>query len=100
MKSSFTDLFIRRPVLAIVVGAEPADLYASSIAGAAWALVGVVLTVAGWWWSRAMVDRATRLRPYPDGDAVRTGTSGVQARRTGGGPVGGGPAVGGRSADR
>ena len=95
-----TALPVAGPVLAIVVGAEPADLYASSVAGAASALVGVVLTVAGWWWSRAMVDRATRLRPYPDGDTARAGTSGAQARRTGGIPAGGGPAVGGRSADR
>ena len=61
-----TALPLAGPVLAVVIGADPDELYASSIPAAASALTGVVLTMVGWWWSRAMVDRATRLRPYPD----------------------------------
>ena len=89
-----TALPLAGPVLAILVGADPTELYASSIPGAASALVGVVLTGAGWWWSRAMVDRATRLRPYPDPDTACAGTPGVEARPTGGGPSGGGRPAG------
>lgn len=61
-----TALPLAGPVLAVVIGADPKDVYASSIPGAASVLTGVVLTLAGWWWTRAMVDRATRPRAYPD----------------------------------
>lgn len=60
-----TALPLAGPALAVVVGADLKELYASSIAGAVSVLAGVVLTVAGWWWSRSMVERAIRLQPYP-----------------------------------
>lgn len=60
-----TALPLAGPALAVVVGADLTELYASSVPGAASVVIGVVLTVAGWSWSRRMVEQATRMRPYP-----------------------------------
>lgn len=47
------------PLVGLLLGLSPADLYGSLAARAAAAL-GVCLTVAGWWWSRGLVGRALR----------------------------------------
>jgi tight adherence protein B len=60
-----TVLPLAGPVLAVLIGADLGQLYASSIAGAASVLTGIALTGVGWWWSRSMVEAATRPRPYP-----------------------------------
>lgn len=52
------------PALAVLVGADPQDLYLSSPAAGASAVIGLVLTAVGWRWSRAMVVRAARPRRY------------------------------------
>jgi tight adherence protein B len=52
------------PALAVLVGADPRDLYLSSAAAGASAVIGLVLTAVGWRWSRAMVVRAARPRRY------------------------------------
>lgn len=52
------------PAIAVVVGADPGRLYlATPLAGAS-ATVGLLLTGAGWWWSKAMVERAARPPRY------------------------------------
>lgn len=55
------------PALAVLVGADPQDLYLSSTAAGGSAVIGLVLTVVGWRWSRAMVARAARPRRYHNG---------------------------------
>ena len=62
---------IAGPALAVLIGADLVDLY-STVVGSLSVLVGVGLTGIGWWWSRDMVERATRPRPYPTG-TVRSG---------------------------
>lgn len=52
------------PALAVVIGADPARLYLATPVAAASVSVGLVLTGAGWRWSRAMVERAARSRRY------------------------------------
>lgn len=60
------------PLLAILVGADLADLYLASPVGAGAACVGGILTVIGWRWSRSMVHAAARPRTYSD--AVGSGS--------------------------
>lgn len=52
------------PALAVLIGADPADLYLSSPVASGSAVAGLVLTVLGWRWSRAMVRSAARPRRY------------------------------------
>ena len=52
------------PVLAVLIGADPMDLYLTSPVGAVSAVIGLILTVIGWWWSRSMVRAAARPRRY------------------------------------
>lgn len=54
------------PGLALLVGADPTHLYFSSSMGAVSAVAGVLLTVIGWRWSRAMVAAAVRPRSYAE----------------------------------
>ncbi|MGA8046046.1 MAG: type II secretion system F family protein [Dermatophilaceae bacterium] len=76
-----TALPLAGPALAVVVGADLKELYASSVPGAASVLTGVVLTVAGWLWSRSMVEQATRMRPYPVDAAEQAAHSRPRQRR-------------------
>jgi tight adherence protein B len=48
------------PVVGLLFGFTPADLYAASPAATAALAVGVLLGVAGWAWSRAILRRAVR----------------------------------------
>lgn len=52
------------PVLAMMVGADPAQVYLSSPAAGASVVIGLGLTVVGWRWSRALVNEAARPRRY------------------------------------
>lgn len=52
------------PVLAVLIGADPMDLYLTSPAGSVSAAIGLVLTVIGWRWSRSMVRAAAQPRRY------------------------------------
>ena len=52
------------PALAVLIGADPADLYLSSPVASGSAVAGLMLTVLGWRWSRAMVRSAARPRRY------------------------------------
>lgn len=47
------------PLVGLLLGLSPADLYGSVTARAA-AVLGLALTTAGWWWSRGLVGRALR----------------------------------------
>lgn len=58
------------PVLAVLVGADPMALYASSPVAVGAAILGLVLNVVGWRWSRRLVAAAARPRPYRTGSAV------------------------------
>jgi len=55
------------PLLAVLVGADPMSLYASSPVAAGSALLGLALTAVGWRWSRRLVTAAARPRRYPSG---------------------------------
>lgn len=57
-----TALPLAGPVLAVVVGVSPARLLTQSPVAAGSAVVGLVLTGLGWWWSRVLTSRATRPR--------------------------------------
>jgi tight adherence protein B len=48
------------PVIGLLFGFTPADLYAASPAATAALLVGVLLGAAGWAWSRAILRRAVQ----------------------------------------
>jgi tight adherence protein B len=48
------------PAVGLVFGISPASLYAGSVPATASLAVGLGLAGAGWWWSRALVERATR----------------------------------------
>ncbi|MFN2319836.1 MAG: type II secretion system F family protein [Dermatophilaceae bacterium] len=52
------------PALAVLVGADPRDLYLSSPVAGGSAIIGLALTAVGWRWSRAMVRKAARPRRY------------------------------------
>lgn len=60
------------PLLALLIGAEPVDLYLRSPAGAAAVMLGAALTVLGWRWSRSMVRNATRPRRYSEAARLPT----------------------------
>ncbi len=47
------------PLVGLLLGLSPAELYGSVAARAA-AVLGLALTAAGWWWSRGLVGRALR----------------------------------------
>ncbi|QKE83618.1 type II secretion system F family protein [Arthrobacter sp. NEB 688] len=47
------------PVVGLVLGLSPTSLYATSAARLS-ALVGALLTLAGWWWARRLVGAAGR----------------------------------------
>ncbi|MBC7309478.1 MAG: hypothetical protein GXY39_07385 [Actinomycetales bacterium] len=53
------------PVLALVVGADPTDLYGSLPAALSLGL-GLVLAAGGWQWSKSLVAAALRPRSYVD----------------------------------
>ena len=53
------------PVIGLLFGLTPVDLYLASPAGSLCLAVGALLGAAGWLWSRAIVSRA--LRPSPVG---------------------------------
>lgn len=53
------------PVLAVLIGADAREMYTSTVFAMASVVTGLALTGLGWWWSRNLVERATRPRPYP-----------------------------------
>jgi tight adherence protein B len=55
------------PALAVLIGADPQDLYLSSPAAGVSAVIGMALTAVGWRWTRAMVREAARPRRYVPG---------------------------------
>ena len=54
-----TALPLAGPVAAVLVGLPPGRLYDSTTASAM-GVLGVLLTLAGWWWARALLRRARR----------------------------------------
>lgn len=54
-----TALPLAGPLVGLLLGVSPAELYGSEAARAS-AAVGLLLTAAGWWWGRSLVRRALR----------------------------------------
>jgi tight adherence protein B len=63
------------PLVGLVFGLSPAELYLSSPAATFSGLLGLLLVVLGWWWSHRILARALDVHPAPRQRAVRRARS-------------------------